>query len=467
MCDIHAAGATCDQIRLGITKGRASTGRPVSRRGLLGAAGISAAVLAAAGVIGRAPAARAATDAAAGRDSSPGLSVTLLGTAGGPPPLAARLGISSVVTVNGRNYLVDCGRGAVSQYLRAGLDLAALDGIFLTHLHSDHTVDYFSFPLLAATVPAAFAPVSVYGPGPAGEDSLVPSAPGAIPGTAAFTSLSNKAFAASGTFFIGEHIGVDPATLVEVTELMPPTGAGASPGNPAPVMAPFTVLETSDLKVTAILVPHGAVFPAYAYRFDTDHGSVAFSGDTTRTPNIPVLARHADLLVHEVVDLAAFSGPGFPPALVTHLKAVHTDVTVLGAIAAEAGVKALAATHLSPSDPGQVSDATWRKLLHDSARTADYHGRMTLGQDLLRIAALASVPVKISGSAAPKQVPGARRSGDSRSAMSRTTRSKEQTPQVRKAQWDGSAAARCSCRDERTATGSGPVAPAMSPADVR
>jgi ribonuclease BN (tRNA processing enzyme) len=356
----------------------------VSRRGLLGAAGVSATVLAAAGVIGRAPAAMAAP-AAPGQDTSPGLSVTLLGTAGGPPPLAARFGISSVVTVNGRNYVIDCGRGAVSQYLRAGLDLSALAGIFLTHLHSDHTVDYFSFPLLAATVPPAFGPVGVYGPGRAGEGSLVPSAPGAVPGTAAFTALSNQAFAASGTFFIGEHIGVDPATLVQVTEVMPPAGVGAALGNPAPVMAPFTVLETSDLKVTAILVPHGQVFPAYAYRFDTDHGSVVFSGDTAKTPNIPALARDAGLLVHEVVDLAAFSGPGFPPALVAHLQAVHTDVTLLGAIAAEAGVKALTATHLSPADPSQVSDAAWRKLLRDSAETAGYRGKVTLGQDLMRI----------------------------------------------------------------------------------
>jgi ribonuclease BN (tRNA processing enzyme) len=382
MCDLHAAVSRDLGGRDGAADGAA---RKVSRRGLLGAAGISATALAATGVIGRAPAAQAAAGATPRQDSSPGLSVTLLGTAGGPPPLAARFGISSVVTVNGRNYVIDCGRGAVSQYLRAGLDLSALAGIFLTHLHSDHTVDYFSFPLLAATVPSAFQPIGVYGPGPAGEASLVPSAPGAVPGTAAFTSLSNQAFAASGTFFFAEHIGADPAALVEISEILPPAGAGASLDSPAPVMTPFTVLENSDLKVTAILVPHGKVFPAYAYRFDTDHGSVVFSGDTARTPNIPALARDADLLVHEVVDLAAFSGPGFPPALVAHLQAVHTDVTALGAIAAEAGVKALAATHLSPADPSQVSDEAWRKLLRDSARAADYRGPVTLGQDLMRI----------------------------------------------------------------------------------
>jgi ribonuclease BN (tRNA processing enzyme) len=150
-------------------------------------------------------------------------------------------------------------------------------------------------------------------------------------------------------------------------------------------MAPFTVLQASDLTVTATLVPHGKAYPAYAYHFDTDHGSVVLSGDTAPTPNILALARGADLLVHEVVDLAAFSGPQYPPALVAHLRAVHTDVSVLGAIAAETGVRALAATHLGPADPGLVSDDTWRKLLRDSARTAGYHGAMILGQDLMHI----------------------------------------------------------------------------------
>jgi ribonuclease BN (tRNA processing enzyme) len=380
MCDFHAAAVQGDDA-----EGAAGAGRGVSRRTMLGAAGTSAAALAAAGLATRAPLARAATGAPAGQVTAPGLSVTLLGTAGGPPPLAARFGISTVVTVNGRNYVVDCGRGAVSQYVRAGLDLAALDGIFLTHLHSDHVVDYFSFPLLAATTPPAFGPVAVYGPGPAGADSLVPGAPGPVPGTAALTSLSDRAFAASGTFFIAEHIGEDPAALVKVTEIMPPAGTGASQGNPAPAMKPFPVLETSDLTVTAILVPHGQAYPAYAYRFDTEHGSVALSGDTTQTPNVVTLARGAGLLVHEVVDLAAFSGPGFPPALVAHLRAVHTDVTALGAIAAEAGVRALAATHLSPADPALLPADAWRKLLRDSARTAGYRGGMILGEDLMRI----------------------------------------------------------------------------------
>jgi ribonuclease BN (tRNA processing enzyme) len=350
----------------------------MSRRRALGTLGISASVVAAAGLLGGEGVAQASP-------VTSGLSVTLLGTAGGPPPLAARYGISSALTVDGKTYVIDCGRGSLSQFVRAGLSLPAMEGIFLTHLHSDHTVDYFSYPLLSATT-GVFQSTDVYGPGPAGEQSLVPSAPGPVPGIAALTSLSNSAFAASTTFFKAENVGADPATLVNVHEIMPPASAGASVGDRAPVMAPFTVMETSAVKVTAILVPHGAVYPSYAYRFDTDHGSVVFSGDTAPTPNIIRLARGADLLVHEAVDLATYEGLGLPPALLDHLKAVHTDVSLLGQIAEESGVQTLVATHLGPADPSALSDAGWRKALRASARQAQFGGRMILGEDLMQLA---------------------------------------------------------------------------------
>lgn len=354
----------------------------MTRRRALGTLGLSASVLAGADLLGRENVAHASPDST-GPDTT-GLSVILLGTNGGPPPLAARFGISTALVVNGKTYVIDCGRGALSQYVRAGLSLTSLAGIFLTHLHSDHTADYFSFPLLSATT-GTFTSTEVYGPGPAGEESLAPSAPGPVPGIAGLTSLANQAFAASTTFFKAENVGADPATLVNVHEIMPPASAGASLATPAPVMAPFTVVETSDVKVTAICVSHGAVYPAYAYRFDTDHGSVVFSGDTAPTPNIITLAKDADLMVHEAVDLAVYESLGLPSALLAHLKAVHTDVSLLGQIAAQAGVRTLVASHLGPGDPSILSDAGWRRALRDSRRQAGFGGPMLLGQDLMRI----------------------------------------------------------------------------------
>ncbi|MEU6146588.1 MBL fold metallo-hydrolase [Streptomyces sp. NPDC047081] len=357
-----------------------------SRRSLLGAVTASALAVAPLIAASAAPAAAAtdtSTDAAGAA-----LSLVLLGTNAGPPPLANRYGISSALVVNGRTYLVDCGRGAVTQYMRAGLSLPSLTGIFLTHLHADHIVDYYAFPLLAAGAAGTQGfqtTVSVYGPGATGISSTVAGAPGPIPGTVEMTKLAGQAYAASPTFFMTEHAGIDPATLLDVHDVLPPDSAGASATDTAPAMQPFTVMEDDNVKVTAILVPHGAVFPAYAYRFDTDHGSVVFSGDTAPTPNIITLAQGADVLVHEAVYPAGLLGLGLPQALVDHILATHTDVAKLGAIAAAAGVGTLVATHLGPGDPATVPDATWRRLLRDSASSAGYGGRMVLGTDLLRL----------------------------------------------------------------------------------
>jgi ribonuclease BN (tRNA processing enzyme) len=314
------------------------------------------------------------------------LSLTLLGTNGGPPPLSARFGISSALVVNGKTYVVDCGRGAVSQYLRAGLSLPSLAGIFMTHLHADHTVDYFSFPLLAggASGDRGFhEPIGVHGPGPSGHESKVSSGP--VPGTVEMTRLANQAFAAHTTFFLNEHFGVDPVTMVDVHDVMPPTSAGASLTDTAPDMAPFVVMEDENVRVTAVLVPHGAVFPAYAYRFDTDHGSVVFSGDTARTDNMTRLAHRADILVHEAAALEVLPGLGLRPALLDHIREVHTDVDDLGEIALAAEVGSLVVSHLSPGNPQAISDEQWQALIDRSKEKAGFPGEMRLGMDLMTI----------------------------------------------------------------------------------
>jgi ribonuclease BN (tRNA processing enzyme) len=356
-----------------------------SRRNVIGAVAASAAAVAVPLYGGeRAAAAPRPGPAASGK----GLSLTLLGTNGGPPPLATRYGISSALVVNGRTYVVDCGRGAVTQYMRAGLSLPSLTGIFLTHLHADHVVDYYAFPLLAAGASGTQGfqnPVAVYGPGPAGLTSTVTGAPGPLPGTVEMTRLAGQAYAASPTFFMTEHSGIDPATLLRVHDVSPPARTGASATDTAPTMAPFTVMENDDIKVTAVLVPHGAVYPAYAYRFDTDHGSVVFSGDTAPTPNLIRLARHADVLVHEAVYPDGLADLGLPQSLIDHILTAHTDVAELGRIAAEADAGMLTVTHLGPGQQDVVSDTTWRRLLRDSAQRADYGGRMLLGTDLARV----------------------------------------------------------------------------------
>ena len=70
-------------------------------------------------------------------------------------------------------------------------------------------------------------------------------------------------------------------------------------------MEPVVIYPEDEhgVTVSAILVQHAPVFPALGYRFDTPTGSVVFSGDTGECPNVARLARDADVLVHEILDV--------------------------------------------------------------------------------------------------------------------------------------------------------------------
>lgn len=76
-----------------------------------------------------------------------------------------------------------------------------------------------------------------------------------------------------------------PMDVVAAHDIQLPSHLTADPnGNPHPDMQPSPVYEDGRVRVSCILVQHAPIFPAFAFRFDTDHGSVVFSG-------IPVLRR--------------------------------------------------------------------------------------------------------------------------------------------------------------------------------
>ena len=73
-----------------------------------------------------------------------------LGVEAGPPPVPNRFGISSALKIGSDVYVIDCGLGSLNAFTNAGLQFADLRSMFITHLHTDHIVDYFSFFLPAA-----------------------------------------------------------------------------------------------------------------------------------------------------------------------------------------------------------------------------------------------------------------------------------------------------------------------------
>jgi ribonuclease BN (tRNA processing enzyme) len=91
--------------------------------------------------------------------------------------------------------------------------------------------------------------------------------------------------------------------------------------------------------VSAILVDHAPIFPVFAFRFDTPAGAVVISGDTNRNANLIELAKGADILIHEAIDLdwarSLFPAQRTPAqdAKLRHLLEAHTGAHDLGSIA--------------------------------------------------------------------------------------------------------------------------------------
>jgi ribonuclease BN (tRNA processing enzyme) len=142
-----------------------------------------------------------------------------------------------------------------------------------------------------------------------------------------------------------------------VHDIVIPRGIGYQPNtNPSPTgMAPINVYEDEKVRVTATLVDHFPLVPAFAYRFETDDGVVMFSGDTNDNQNLISLARGADILVHECID-PAWVNILFPPpltpaeeALMHHLLSAHTLPGQAGQAAQQAGVSTLVLSHLVPA----------------------------------------------------------------------------------------------------------------------
>jgi hypothetical protein len=125
----------------------------------------------------------------------------------------------------------------------------------------------------------------------------------------------------------------DAGQLVRVFDIsVPATTEGMA-------RAPMVVFEDEAVEVKTVPVTHGRAAPAFGYRFDTAHGSVVFSGDTTVNDDLIALTQGADILVHCVADLGYLERHGITGAALERMAALHTDVSEVGGVAERAGVR--------------------------------------------------------------------------------------------------------------------------------
>jgi ribonuclease BN (tRNA processing enzyme) len=264
--------------------------------------------------------------------------VILLGT-GTPNPEPERMGPAVAVVSSGRVYLVDCGAGVVRRAAQAGLKMEQLTRLFVTHLHSDHTVGYPDV-IFTPAVTGRMEGLQVFGP----------------PGLRAMTGHVMKAWREDMEIRLR---GLEPsvAAAYKVT---------------AKEVRPGVVYEDGVVRVRAIAVSHGGWRNAYAYRFEAKDKTVVISGDTAYSERLAEAARGADILVHEVYSRKGWEGR--PAEWQRYHAAYHTSGVELGRLAAVARPKVLVLYHQLPM--GQAVEEVLGEV------RAGWGGEVRWGRDL-------------------------------------------------------------------------------------
>lgn len=264
--------------------------------------------------------------------------ITLLGT-GNPVADPDRFGPAVAITVDDQVYIVDAGVGVVRRAAAAGIMANRLARVFLTHLHSDHTLGLPDL-MLSPWVLNRPAPLEVYGPA----------------GTAAMTQHIEAAWR--------EDIAVR-ANGMEPKH----AGADAYRANTHEI-GPGRVYEDKLVKVDAIAVPHGTFPAAFGYRFETPDRVIVISGDTKPTAKLVDACNGCDVLIHEVYSAAA--GRGRSAEWQAYDAAFHTSTVELAEIAKAAHPRLLVLYHNNAAGP----------QLEREIAQAGYTGRVIAGKDL-------------------------------------------------------------------------------------
>ena len=249
---------------------------------------------------------------------------------------------------------MDFGAGVVRRAKSALVDrgIAALDPVnlrtvFVTHLHSDHTVGYPDL-ILTPWVIGRRVPLEVYGP--SGIKGMTDHILQAYRADFETRSKDRRLYTV-GAFPEGHAVNAHEI------------GAGI-------------VYKDANITVTAFPTKHA--MESYGYRFDAPDRSIVISGDTNPTQATIDACRGCDVLIHEVLTLEWLARrPDFHAYAAQH----HTTTAQLADLAMKAKPRLLILYHASLSlrpavDSERSTPATLLKEM------SAYSGQVVVGRDL-------------------------------------------------------------------------------------
>jgi ribonuclease Z len=269
---------------------------------------------------------------------------TIILGSGSPLPDPERAGPATLVRTGVGDLLFDCGRGVLMRAAAAGSAAGALRGLFLTHLHSDHTTDLND--VVTSRWITSFQPHPLPVFGPVGTVSLVQA-------TEAMLELDIG-------YRLEHHEDLQWRPSAEVVECE----RGA-------------VWHEGEVRVTAAPTDHAPVRPTVGFRVDEGGRSVVIAGDTVPCAGLDELCAGADMLVHTVVRRDLIAPIGL--ARLTDVLDYHSSVEDAAQTAARNGVGTLVLTHPVPA-PQPGTEPEWLALA-----ATHFDGVVVLAHDLLTL----------------------------------------------------------------------------------
>jgi len=229
-------------------------------------------------------------------------------------------------------YLIDSGAGSTDNINRLGLPMSRLQGLLLTHFHSDHIAEIYEVNL-SSWVQGRPQPLTIYGP--EGVDEVVDGV--------------NTSYRQDRIYRTGHH----------GEELLPPA-LGVLQHE---TIAPGVILEDGDLKISAYVAEHPPIHPAVGYRVDYRGRSVVISGDSNVTENTLKISDGADLLLHDALSVPTVSalsealgaaGQSRQSKIVADVMEYHASADSLIELAKNSDVDMVAFYHLVPVPPNAL-----------------------------------------------------------------------------------------------------------------
>jgi ribonuclease BN (tRNA processing enzyme) len=201
-------------------------------------------------------------------------------------------------------FLIDCGATSLVAMRQFGVDPAAIDTVFLSHLHGDHFAGLPFLLLEAQFVAERTRRLTIVGP-----------------------------------------VGMRQR-LLDALELLFPDSGGTIWRFPLDFVEPYRSARAGGVVVTAYPVEHPSGAPSFALRFACGSRRIGYSGDTEWTDQLIEVASGADLLITECY---AFDRKA------SH----HLDFQTLSSRRHELGAKRVLLTHMSQGMLDRLDGIDW------------------------------------------------------------------------------------------------------------